>query len=371
RSQSPPLPLGPCRATSWLPAVAPPARARHNGSRASRRRRDGRGAVFMGVPLRGRGGHMATAHYSPAGARVQGILASVRLPVMNERELLRRLAAGPVSGAALAREAGLSRAAVWKRIQGLRAAQIGVVAAPGLGYALERPLDLLDAGAIAAALPGAARDELAALEVAWTLDSTNSELLRRPSPARGCSVLLAERQAGGRGRRGRGWASPLAANLYLSLDRRFGGGLARLPGLSLVAGGAAAEGLHALGFSGVRLKWPNDLVVGEGRVLRKLGGLLVEGGGEVAGPARAVVGLGLNVAMPAAAGAGIDQPWTDLAGLSGDVPPARNTVAAALLGRLLPTLAEFDAGGLAPFLPRHAALDALAGREVLAHGERG
>src|SRR5690606_39700559 len=84
---------------SWLPAVAPPARARHNGSRASRRRRDGRGAVFMGVPLRGRGGHMATAHYSPAGARVQGILASVRLPVMNERELLRRLAAGPVSGA--------------------------------------------------------------------------------------------------------------------------------------------------------------------------------------------------------------------------------------------------------------------------------
>lgn len=314
---------------------------------------------------------MATAHYSPAGARVQGILASVRLPVMNERELLRRLAAGPVSGAALAREAGLSRAAVWKRIQGLRAAQIGVVAAPGLGYALERPLDLLDAGAIVAALPGAARDELAALEVAWTLDSTNSELLRRPSPARGCSVLLAERQAGGRGRRGRGWASPLAANLYLSLDRRFGGGLARLPGLSLVAGVAAAEALHALGFSGVRLKWPNDLVVGEGRVLRKLGGLLVEGGGEVAGPARAVVGLGLNVAMPAAAGAGIDQPWTDLAGLSGDVPPARNTVAAALLGRLLPTLAEFDAGGLAPFLPRHAALDALAGREVLVHGEHG
>ena len=52
----------------------------------------------------------------------------------------------------------------------------------------------------------------------------------------GASVLLAERQSGGRGRLGRPWASPLAAHVYLSLARQFGGGLARLGGLSLVAG---------------------------------------------------------------------------------------------------------------------------------------
>jgi BirA family biotin operon repressor/biotin-[acetyl-CoA-carboxylase] ligase len=184
-------------------------------------------------------------------------------------------------------------------------------------------------------------------------------------------VLLAERQTGGRGRRGRSWASPLAANLYLSVDRRYAGGLARLPGLALVAGVAAAEALHALGFAQVRLKWPNDLVVADGATLRKLGGLLVEGGGEVAGPARAVAGLGINVAMPAETAAGIDQSWVDLETLSGGAPPSRNTIAAALLAHLLPAMELFDRDGLAPFLPRHAAFDALAGRDVLLHGERG
>lgn len=290
---------------------------------------------------------------------------------MDERDLLERLARGPVSGAALAREAGTSRAAVWKRIEALRAAGMPVSAVPGRGYALPRVPDLLDAGGIADRIPAPARAGLASLEVAWSLDSTNSELLRRPSPPTGCAVLLAERQTGGRGRRGRSWASPLAANLYLSVDRRYAGGLARLPGLALVAGVAAAEALHALGFAQVRLKWPNDLVVAEGATLRKLGGLLVEGGGEVAGPARAVAGLGINVAMPAETAAGIDQSWVDLETLSGGAPPPRNTIAAALLAHLLPAMELFDRDGLAPFLPRHAAFDALAGRDVLLHGERG
>ena len=290
---------------------------------------------------------------------------------MNERELLARLIQGPASGAVLARAAGQTRAAVWKHVNALREAGVAIDVQPGRGYALARPLELLDAATILARLPALQRDGIAALEVAWSLDSTNSELLRRPTPANGVAVLLAECQSGGRGRRGRDWASPLAANLYLSLARMFGGGLARLPGLSLVAGVATAEALHAPGFEGVRLKWPNDLVVAEGRGLRKLGGLLVEGGGEVAGPARAVLGLGLNVAMPAATATAIAQPWSDLAMLAGGVAPSRNAVAAALLARWLPALAEFDARGLGSFLPRYARLDALAGREVVLHADGG
>lgn len=285
----------------------------------------------------------------------------------HERALLQRLAAGPVGGDTLAREAGLTRAAVWKRIDALREAGIAIDASPGRGYRLAQPLDLLDADAIAASLPGTARP--ASLEVAWSLDSTNNELLRRETPARGCAVLLAERQTGGRGRRGRDWASPLAAHVYLSLARRFEGGLARLGGLSLVAGIACCEAMHALGFEQVRLKWPNDLVVVDGEVLRKLGGLLVEGGGEAAGAARAVVGIGLNARMPAGFGDAIGQPWTQLSALSAQAtrPPSRNDVVAALLARLLPALDEFDAHGLAPFLPRYAAFDVLAGRPVRVH----
>jgi BirA family biotin operon repressor/biotin-[acetyl-CoA-carboxylase] ligase len=284
----------------------------------------------------------------------------------SERALLQRLAAGPVSGDVLAREAGLTRAAVWKRIDALRDAGIAVDAAPGRGYRLQQPLDLLDGDAIRMQLSDAVRAQLAALDVAWSLDSTNSESLRRDTPMHGCAVLLAERQTGGRGRRGRAWTSPLAAHVYLSVARRFEGGLARLGGLSLVAGIAACEALREPGHAGVSLKWPNDLVVADAGALRKLGGLLVEGGGEGAGAARAVIGLGLNVRMPAQAAAGIDQPWTDLASMSPQ-PPSRNTVVAMLLSHLLPALQQFDAEGLAPFLARYAALDALAGRDLQVH----
>ncbi len=293
-----------------------------------------------------------------------------------ERLLLQRLATGPVSGDLLAREAGLTRAAVWKRIEVLRDAGIAIAVVPGRGYRLDQPLDLLDADTIRAALPNAIASQLASLEIGWSLDSTNSELLRRELPAQGCAVLLAERQTGGRGRRGRSWTSPLSAHVYLSIGRHFEGGLARLGGLSLVAGIAACEALHELGYAHVGLKWPNDLVVksvvnsvaNETRGgLHKLGGLLVEGGGEHAGAARAVIGLGVNVRMPATAADGIDQPWVDIDGLSDGSSPSRNVVVAQLLKHMLPALAHFDAEGLAGFLPRFAALDALAGRDVHIH----
>lgn len=278
---------------------------------------------------------------------------------MDDRALLARLALGRLSGDALARDFGLTRAAVWKRIQNLRAAGIDIQGRAGEGYGLGYPVELLEAPRIVAALPAPAAQALAGLEVAWTLESTNSELLARPVSTQGVSVLLAERQTGGRGRRGRQWASPLAAHIYLSLARSFSGGLAQLAGLSLAVGVAAAEALRASGFAEVGLKWPNDLLVGD----RKLGGLLIEGGGELGGPARAVIGLGVNVHMPEAFAATIGQPWVDLDTLAG-APVSRNDVVAALLAHLLPALAQFEAQGLAPFLPRYAALDLLAGRRV-------
>ena len=279
-----------------------------------------------------------------------------------ERGILQRLIAGPVSGDVLAQEAGLTRAAMWKRIEALREAGVEIDAQAGRGYSLRHPVELMQADAILDALPPFMRAGLASLEIAWSLDSTNSELLRREAPAHGVAALIAERQTGGRGRRGKAWASPLAAHLYLSLSRQFSGGLARLGGLSLVAGVATAEALQEAGYADVRLKWPNDLVV-EGR---KLGGLLVEGGGEHAGPVRAVIGLGLNVRMPDTVAATLDQPWTDLTRLM-DPAPSRNALAARLLTHLLPALDQFDVEGLTPFLGRYARFDALTGREVVVH----
>lgn len=284
-----------------------------------------------------------------------------------ERLLLQRLIAGPVSGDALARESGQTRAAVWKRISMLREAGVPIVARPGVGYALAQPVSLLDVDAIGSKLPTAARALLASLEVRWSVDSTNAQLLARPMPGALAEVLLAERQTGGRGRRGRQWQSPLAAHLYLSLQRGFDGGLARLGGLSLVAGVAAVEAVHALGIGTARLKWPNDLVVAGPEGLRKLGGILVEGGGEHAGPVRAVLGIGINVRMPAAQAALIDQPWTDLARCGDGDPPTRDALAAAVLDAWLPALDLFDREGLAPFRERFARVDALSGMAVDIH----
>ncbi len=225
--------------------------------------------------------------------------------------------------------------------------------------------DGLEAAAMRAAMPTYAVSRIASLDIVDSIDSTNSELLRRETPARGIAALFAEHQTGGRGRQGRVWASPPGSNLYLSVARCFDGTLARLGGLSLVAGIAAGEALRALGADTLRLKWPNDLVTVDGEALRKLGGMLVEADLQDGRP-RAVVGLGVNLRMPTTAAVGIDQPWTDLQALLGDALPPRNRVAAVVLATLAEHLDRFDAEGLTPFLPRFAALDALRDAEIVA-----
>jgi BirA family biotin operon repressor/biotin-[acetyl-CoA-carboxylase] ligase len=81
------------------------------------------------------------------------------------------------------------------------------------------------------------------------------------------------------------------------------------------------------------------------------------------GPGSAiVVGIGLNVALADAAGAAIDQPWCDLAGLGHAI--TRDALAVAVVEALVDALDHFDAGGFAPFAARWPAHDACAGRAV-------
>jgi BirA family transcriptional regulator, biotin operon repressor / biotin---[acetyl-CoA-carboxylase] ligase len=236
--------------------------------------------------------------------------------------------------------------------------------------------DALDATRMLRALSPTAHAALTMLEVVASIDSTNSELLRRDTAHNGASVLFAEQQTGGRGRQGRVWVSPPACNLYVSVAHHFGCGIARLSGLSLVVGVAVAEALQSLGLDSIALKWPNDMVIADGAQLRKLGGVLIESGGirgsgvsiesGAGGAIRAVVGLGLNVRMAnaddnAGASAAIDQPWTDVRSQLGARTPSRNAIAAATLERLLPAFAVFERDGLAPFLQRYADFDALRG----------
>lgn len=280
--------------------------------------------------------------------------------MIDDRQLLNRLAHGPCAGQALADTFAVSRAAIWKRVQALRAAGLPISADRRLGYALAAPLDLLDAAAIRGMLPRAVDTALPVLDVCWSLDSTQAALLRRDPAAPLPAVVLAERQSAGRGRRGRGWVSPLAAHLYLSLAWRFDLPLARLTGLSLGVGIAVVDALRGLGIEGVGLKWPNDLMAEGG----KLGGILVDISGEVGGPVTAVIGIGINVRMPDGPAAAIDQPWCDLHRLSGGNPPSRNRLAAAVICESMQALPRFADHGLADIIARWPGYDALSGQVV-------
>lgn len=279
---------------------------------------------------------------------------------MSDRALLERLGEGAVTGSVLAHEFGITRSAVHKRIESLRAAGVEIHAQPGQGYALAQSLDLLQRERLLAQLGPEARSQMQSLHLEFETTSTQSLALQAGTPAQGCAVWLAERQTLGQGRRGRPWVSPLAANLYLSVARRFDGGFAALSGLSLAVGVAVAESLRSLGATQVGVKWPNDLVADR----RKLGGILIQLRGEAQGPCEAVIGIGLNVRMPANTAADIDQPWCDLSQLLPGKKITRTALAANVLNRLLPALVQFEAEGLAPFLPRWHELDALVGHAV-------
>ena len=117
------------------------------------------------------------------------------------------------------------------------------------------------------------------------VDSSNSEVLRRAEREDEGLVVVAERQSAGRGRRGAAWFSESGDSLTFSLLLKPAEARALWPRLSLVAGLAVAEALGRFGVE-AEIKWPNDILVGG----RKICGILVE-----AGPAGAVLGIGLNV----------------------------------------------------------------------------
>lgn len=292
---------------------------------------------------------------------------------MQPLQLLALLAPGePVSGAALAAQAGVTRAAIWKQVEALRARGIPVEARGRAGYRLPWPVQMLDATRIRAALPAPWVRSLGMLEVHGELDSTSSELQRRLATAADLSMVLAESQTAGRGRRGRSWLSPPGLNLYLSCLKRFEPGFAALSGLSLAIGVMLLRALDELGIAGAGLKWPNDVLAAAGHGGRgKLAGILVELSGEYQGPCAAIVGVGLNLRLTPALHRQAGQPACDLASLTAGAPPDRNRVAAALVAALAHGLRQFEREGFAAFVADYARHDLLRGQALQVSGALG
>lgn len=211
----------------------------------------------------------------------------------------------------------------------------------GTEVRLAKSLELLDAESIRASLADRILP-ISCLEVHWSIDSTNNHLMSKTGKEgfHG-SVCLAERQISGRGRRGRTWVSPFGRNIYLSI----GWNVPRtssVAGLSLVMGMQVVRSLRSSGVVDAGLKWPNDVLLGGG----KLSGILIE----LAAPAKkkqsVVVGVGVNLQLEQDEAAAIDQPWSSASEV---LDISRNELVCLLIRNLTTELARFSLTGFRPY----------------------
>jgi BirA family biotin operon repressor/biotin-[acetyl-CoA-carboxylase] ligase len=205
-------------------------------------------------------------------------------------ERLRESVGQFVSGTELAQLLGISRAAVGKRILGLRQHGWDIEAVPNRGYRLMSEVDSLEPEAVTPLLNTgwAGRLYLALGEI----PSTNQEALRMAAEgAPHGSLVVADCQSSGRGRLGRSWYSPPGVNLYFSLVLRPELAPAAAPPLTLAAAVGVAEGVRGFVGRPPVVMWPNDLLYGG----RKFCGILVEMSSGTEQIQHVVVGVGINV----------------------------------------------------------------------------
>lgn len=197
-----------------------------------------------------------------------------------------------LSGEAMSRALGVSRAAVWKAIESLRQEGYVISSAPNRGYRLESAPDLVREGELTAPLEGClVGSSLACLDV---IDSTNTECKRRAmAGAPEGLVVLAEEQTGGRGRLGRSFQSPRGCGLYLSVLLRPKLEPSEVADFTAWVAVAVCDGIQSACGLRPRIKWTNDLVL-EGK---KLVGILTELGlvSETNSLEYLVTGIGINV----------------------------------------------------------------------------
>lgn len=269
------------------------------------------------------------------------------------------------SGEALATELNVSRTAIWKQIKKLNTLlPFNIQSVPSKGYKLDRPMVLLKQDDILANLSNQVVLELQDIEVLFECKSTNQYLLERIQHNKLQNYLvLAEMQTQGRGRRGREWVSPFASNIYMSLLWTLDISIAEMAGLSLVVAISVAKAIQKSGIGNVMLKWPNDVYVDN----KKLSGVLLELRGESNSPCNAVIGIGLNVNMPKASGAAIEQAWIDMEEIL-KTTVDRNQVVSEILNELIPRLKKFNEHGFSEFFHEWEELDLLAEKRINIEG---
>lgn len=276
---------------------------------------------------------------------------------------LRRAPGAPISGERLGADLGVSRAAIWKGIAHLRQSGFRIDAVPRCGYVLVAEPDAFTPAAIVSRLT--TRTIGRAIEWHEAVGSTNDLAWERRAAGMPSGLVIgAETQTNGRGRRGRRWASPHGLGLWFSVLLAPPLSGKEAPVLTLFAAVAAARAVRRVTGLPAGIKWPNDILVDE----KKVCGILVESSAELGRLTHAVVGIGLNVAVPETALP--PEARAQAASLStlADRPLGRADLLVALLEELDLWYHRLVEAGPGPVLEAAGALSLTLGRPVRVHG---
>lgn len=197
---------------------------------------------------------------------------------------------GYISGQQLCEKFQVSRTAVWKVMEQLKAEGYQIEAVRNRGYHLKNSPDVMAKAEIKSVLT----TEWAGCDIYYfpETDSTNTQAKRLGDEGAAHGTLVAaEQQTSGKGRRGRSWESPAGSSIYMSILLRPDILPNQAPMLTLVMAQSVAEAIRIQTGEEALIKWPNDIVING----KKICGILTEMSTEIQWINHVVIGVGINV----------------------------------------------------------------------------
>ncbi|MBI5205120.1 MAG: biotin--[acetyl-CoA-carboxylase] ligase [Nitrospirae bacterium] len=195
---------------------------------------------------------------------------------------------GYVSGEDMSRALGITRAGIWKRIEELRSKGYKIQASTAKGYRLVKSPEF-SMEELEMIVQGDIGREIIFFESIGSTNTAALELAEKGAPHG--TVVIADRQAKGKGRLGRTWVSPPRSNIYMSVILRPEIETEDATLLTIMAAVSCAKGVMKSTGLKAEIKWPNDLMISS----KKLGGILTEMKSDPDGIVFAVIGIGINV----------------------------------------------------------------------------
>lgn len=197
---------------------------------------------------------------------------------------------GYISGQELCNKFGVSRTAIWKVMKQLKEAGYNIEAQQNKGYHIVSAPDVMDA----AELKSIWKPKWVGCEILYfdSIDSTNTkaqELAEKGYPSG--TLVVADKQVAGKGRRGRNWESPSGCGIFMTLMLKPDINPNNASMLTLVSALAVAKALADITGKDAKIKWPNDIVI-DGR---KVCGILTEMSAQFDYINNIVIGIGINV----------------------------------------------------------------------------